>query len=603
MTGPAMTTIRPALASILCSLALLTQAQPLLLEPIDTLLPASDFALSYESRQLSIATDINDQGYVLGYQLTADSQFRTYNIALQTNPAATVIDTPDFLGLSAGPQHCVWIICTGDLAFGIQIGDTSAGTNFVGGTANTNLVPGTLPVSFFPGDFVEENGAGIVISTQQGDGVQFGVIIDGESLTTLADIPWLVDINDNAPAQVLAYDGSLGGCLVTGIGCPDDEDDSAHCDEDRHRHQTGIGHHSHGRGHGYGHHCDSSASAAASARAAAGGALMLTLAATGPTRLRFPDALSSGEGVSALFPLAINNDRAVLRGTITQGDTIWPERLLSCQFDSATLDGNEDGTVDCIGGLLAVEALPSGTRVGTVLGFSLGQDATLVGNIGFTGAGIGIPAVWPLSALPTAPDLLVNRLSAHGNHELSVVTASNNNGQGVGYGYAGCGAAADAYRFSPTDGDLSDLGFSINDLYATAWAAPGQNYSVAPAAHGGSGEYLYRYWAMSPGDDGWALAQDWSDSALAQTASVSEGEICYRIELADANNMADQRLQVLRFRIADAPLSDGNTPALPPASPGAGLEAALEEALPIGSSSLCLLLAMLLAYRRQHQAA
>jgi hypothetical protein len=101
-----------------------------------------------------------------------------------------------------------------------------------------------------------------------------------------------------------------------------------------------------------------------------------------------------------------------------------------------------------------------------------------------------------------------------------------------------------------------NLGFRAGSWLHPATPAPGQSYVLAPQAKGGSGQYLYRYSARRAGDSDWTLLQDWSADALQATASAQSGDICHRIELADAQS-SEQRELILRVRVS----SDPSTPA------------------------------------------
>lgn len=570
------------------------------LAPLAERIPESAFGERYATRQWSLASDINETGHLFGYLLTAEGQVRSFNLAFADNPAMTVVDTPDFIALSGADAVCVWVFCTTEYAFGIRLTEAGGLTSFVGAEPGTTPLPGTLPFAYQPGDFVEENRAGVIASTQMdAEGKTFGAVLQADSVITFGDVPWLMDLNDASEPLVLGYDGADGLCQIYGIGCDEAPED---CEDDRHRHTTGAGHQSHGRGHGYGHHCDSPDSMGAEAAAPEdGGALALHLGAEGVARLRFPRQVPDrGLTASSLFPLALNQAWILLRGNLAGPDQNYEGRLLLCRYDPAQPDANADKVVDCDGGLALAEPLAEGHTIRTVLGFSLTDRNQVLGNFGFTAAGIGLPLYLELGSGAPA-QLLANRVSSPTPTELSVVTAANNRGDLVGYGYPDCGQSVEAIYGVPAEAPVSDLGFRYPDSIPTTWAQPGGSYLLTPAGQGGSGNYLYRYWRWASEETDWELVQDWSALPYNGTAPASPQETCLRMDLADSLNMADQRSLVIRMRFTDQPEpNSGPDETLVPASVlPTRIASAVEDVVGIGASSLLCLLALLGTGRRR----
>ena len=209
---------------------------------------------------------------------------------------------------------------------------------------------------------------GVVASTQFNSSSQFGVLIHANGQVLLADVPWLIAINDLAEPLILGYDGADGGCLVFGDDCVPDPVD---CDDDDRHHgngaDTGQGHEEHGNGNGYGHYdCDDdehgsggprddedevdprnrralllpnypapkTVQAKTVAPPAVTGALLIRLRTDGSTlRYRFPATAVAGDGsyaVTDLFPLALNDTRAVQGYSLVIHD-LKPEESLRLQ--------------------------------------------------------------------------------------------------------------------------------------------------------------------------------------------------------------------------------------------------------------------------------
>ncbi|MEE4251273.1 MAG: hypothetical protein V2I38_11840, partial [Alcanivoracaceae bacterium] len=419
---------------LLVTLALLGFAQSVaqandgfIVRPLTEMTAASAFGQSFASHQYSVGTTVNQRGNLIGYQLTEAGQWRSFNVTPGSNPALVIVDTPDFIALAAGEPVCVWIFCSAALPWGMMLAQDGPVGQFVGRDPLLAPLPGSLPDSRFPGALVNGNRHGVVATSQQSDAGRFAAIVFSSGVVTLSDVPWLTAINDNVPAQVLAYHGADADCLISAIGCEPPAPVSCRQDGDRHTNTRGKGHHSHGKGHGYGHYrcgpgkpgSDSYRGIVASAQSidppaasanVGDGSSLITVTADGViSRLNFPSQLASGEGLSKLYPLALNNRTVVLRADI-HGSTVWPGRLLRCDFDPLQQDDNADGVVDCLGGLRPIETAETGIRVRTVFGFSLNNQGLLIGNTGFAGAGIGVPFQLNLNQVVVQADLLANRL-------------------------------------------------------------------------------------------------------------------------------------------------------------------------------------------------
>lgn len=567
---------------LLATLALLAAALPVaqasdgfILRPLTEMTAGSAFGQGFANHQYSVGTTVNQRGNLIGYQLTEAGQWRSFNITPGSNPALVIVDTPDFIALAAGEPVCVWIFCSAALPWGVMLTLDGSVGQFVARDPLLAPLPDSLPDSSFPGAFVNGNRHGVVASSQQSAAGRFGAIMFSNGVVTLSDAPWLTAINDNVPAQVLAYHGADADCLISAVGCEPPAPVSCHENGDRHANTRGKGHHSHGKGHGYGHYrcgpgkpgsdsyrgiasaAESTASAAASDNAGAGSSLITASAEGVISRLGFPSQLVTGEGLSRLYPLALNNRTAVLRANI-HGSTVWPGRLLRCDFDPLQQDSNGDGVLDCIDGLRPIEAVQSGVQVRTVFGFSLNNQGLLIGNTGFAGAGVGVPFQLDLNQQDVQADLLANRLIGAEGWELASVNDINDARRGIGHGYLHCGDSAQAVALMPLSGLDGTLGFRAGDWLHLAGVAPGQNYVLAPQAKGGSGQYLYRYSARRAGDSGWMLLQDWSADALRAIAAEQTGDVCHRIQLADALS-SEQRELIVRVRIG----ADASVPVAP----------------------------------------
>jgi hypothetical protein len=536
-----------------------------LFRPLTEMTAASAFGQTFASHQYSVGTTVNQRGNLIGYQLTANGQWRSFNVTPGTNPALVIVDTPDFTALAAGEPVCIWIICSTALPWGLMLTPEGPVGQFVGRDPLLAPLPGSLPDNRFPGAFVNANRSGVVATSQQSEAGRFGAVLFSNGTLTLTDAPWLTAINDNVPAQVLAYHGADADCLIAGPGCTPPPSTDCHDDGDRHANTRGKGHQSHGNGHGYGHYrcgpgkpgSDSYlgitvtpefVTSVASESAGAGSSLITVSAEGVISRLQFPSQLASGEGLSRMYPLALNNRTAVLRADI-HGSSVWPGRLLRCDFEPLQQDGNGDGVVDCLNGLRPVEAPETGIEVRTVFGFSLNNQGLLIGNSGFAGAGIGVPFQLNLNQVVVQADLLANRLVGADGWELGSVNDLNDGRRAIGHGYVNCSDSAQAVALMPLTALSGSLGFRAGSWLHPATVAPGQNYALAPRAKGGSGQYLYRYSARRAGDSDWTLLQDWSAYALQATAAAQSGDVCHRIELADAQS-SEQRELILRVRVS-----------------------------------------------------
>jgi len=536
--------------------------------PLTEMTAASAFGQKFSSHQYSVGTTVNQRGNLIGYQLTADGQWRSFNITPGSNPALVIVDTPDFIALAAGEPVCIWVFCSAALPWGVMLTADGPVGQFVGRDPLLAPLPGSLPDSRFPGAFVNANRNGVVATSQQSGAGQFGAVLFSNTTLTLTDAPWLTAINDNVPAQVLAYHGADADCLISGTGCTAPPSTDCHGDDDRHTNTRGKGHQSHGKGHGYGHYrCGPGKPGSDSYRgirtlesttvdtvsvSAGSGSALITVSAEGViSRLQFPSQLASGESLLRMYPLALNNRTAVLRADI-HGSSVWPGRLLRCDFEPLQQDMNGDGVVDCLNGLRPVETPETGIEVRTVFGFSLNNQGLLIGNSGFAGAGIGVPFQLNLNQVVVQADLLANRLVGGEGWELGSVNDLNDGRRAIGHGYLNCADSARAVALMPVTALSGSLGFRTGSWLHPATVAPGQNYALAAQAKGGSGQYLYRYSARRAGDSDWTLLQDWSADALQATASAQAGDVCHRIELADALS-SEQRELILRLRISNDP--------------------------------------------------
>jgi hypothetical protein len=176
----------------------------------------------------------------------------------------------------------------------------------------------------------------------------------------------------------------------------------------------------------------------------------------------------------------------------------------------------------------------------------------LIGNAGYSASGVGLPFRLDLNQVIPQAELLANRLVGAEDWALGAVADMNDGRRAIGYGYHACDSAPRAVVLTPLTGVSGTLGFRIGDWLKHTRVTPGQSYLLAPLAKGGSGHYLFRYETFVPEQDQWALAQDWSDAALAATASTQPGAHCHRISVRDAVS-AEQRSLVVRMHVDDQP--------------------------------------------------
>ncbi|MFZ5755427.1 MAG: hypothetical protein ACOY3X_00825 [Pseudomonadota bacterium] len=539
----------------------------------DAIPETAEYKTQFADQQFSVATATNNLGVLYGFRVTTAGQVRAINIKFGANPAMTAVDSDDFAALSAADVSCWWILCNTEFPFGIRVltddvtGDTSAVTAFLNTPDDATAVPGSLPFMEYPGNFVDENKAGVVATTQMAAGTQYGLLIHAAGQVVLDDVPWLVAINDLAEPLVLAYGRLDGACLVFGEDCAPDPDECD--DDDDHHHGGGRGHEEHGNGHGYGHHkCDDDHGHGSStggdlrtvrtvAPAEPDGALMIRLLADGSTvRYRFPSTVVAGDAVrqvASVFPLAINADRAVLRGDITVGSTVYEKRLLSCTFDPAALDAGADGTLDCTGGMTVIGGIAGSIRAGTVLGFALDNAGVLTGNFGYNAAGIGHPFLVDVTAATPVAESLVNLAVQAEGWELNTVTDMNHSGRLVGYGYRNCKALPEAFFLDASvTAPAGGLRFVRGALETPAWLEPGDALDIRPAVTGGSGSYQYRTWMKTPADADWTLLADWTTGNAHYDTGSYTGDVCFRMEVRDTAAPEAVREQVVRYNVSEA---------------------------------------------------
>lgn len=592
-----------AIFILLLSCALAQTHAAMRLEPLQETVADSQFGQAYANRQFSIATAINNNGQVTGYQRTGEGLYRSFGITSGDNPALAIVDTPDFIALSAGDAACFWIICSTEFPFGMAITETGALTSFVGAESGSSVIPGSLPFSRFPGSFVEENAHGVVATTQYSAEGQSGFFLGDFGVTPVPEVRWLVAINDNQPAQALGQIGEAGDCQVFGYGCFPDPDE---CDDDGdgHSNDKGVGHHSHGRGHGYGHDdCHDDAEMQRSPPTGNGFPALLAMNAEGGvTALAFPQSTDSGK-ITRAFALALNDSIAVLRADVRDGSRERTNQLFTCRFDPYALDVDGDGRVDCEAGLERV-AIDGERELLTVLGFTLNNNGLLVGNGGFSASGIGLPMVADLEADTPTLTLLANYLHVHRDVQLSVITDINDLGEAVGYGYRSCTDQPEAVRILPAEPLAGDIRFVPASLERDTLIRPGQDYTLLPRSAGAAGSALFRYSLLDADSGQWQVQQDWSADPYTATAPAEETDLCVRVEVADSLDMTHRREQLLRYRVSNDPAPDSASGATPgsalPASPGDALADALPQ---IGSGGALALLLLLVRGRSRRQAA
>lgn len=565
---------------------------------------SSDIKPVYDQQVLSVGTALGENGAMYGFRVTDDGTPHAFAIRLGTNPKGKMLDKEDMVGLTGAEDYCYKIfsftICLGyDLPFGIRITEADTAITGYSNTADdAPVVAGALPFALFPGNFVKENANGVIASTQVApDGSQAGVVIQGATVSTFADVPWLVAINNAADPLVLGYDGADGDCLVYGENCTPPA-----CDDDHHgpghKNTRGRGHEEHGNGHGYGHDHDDCNDGVVPTPAE-NAALLLAMHDDGSaTRLRFPASAGSA-AVTALFPLAINSTTAVLRGTVGSGDAAREKLLLRCDFVAA--DADEDGIVDCTGGTLAV--IGDGIRAGTVLGFSLTDAGLLAGNHGYNAAGIGAPFLIDLDDDVPQAVSLHNLAAGDEDWEINTITDLNTAGEMIGYGYRDCGTLPQATRLVPTEADGGALVMAHDATVHDGFLEGNDRLSLAPLVSGGSGSYQYRVERRVPGDTAWTLQQDWSSRVSAWRAGSFRGEVCFRVTARDAASPDIVQSRVTRFVVVDRNDDDDLGDEAGPAQDliAAAEETDLRDLLSLGSLHPLLLAGLVLLARRRLQ--
>lgn len=596
------------------------------------------FKDSLLNSQASLITAVNNNGHMVGFRVGNDGSVHGFNVGFGTNPKMTVVATPDFVALSAGDARCFWFFCTTEFAFGARLQpDGTALTAFVNTPAGETVIPGSLPLVRAPGHFVEENRNGIIASTQINELGQYGVLAHPAGLTVLQDIPWLIAINDLAEPLVLAYAGMDGDCVVFGRGCPPPPPPPqttcvADGVTDTHQKTIGKGHESHGNGNGYGHYkCHENNGQQNGKKALAVtteptvapapvtppdplmGPLLIRLHSDGSTlRYVFPYALDvdgSPATLRNLFPLALSDSRAVLRGDVTLATgQVLDRRLLSCTFNPSLVDENLDGVVDCTGGMSLVGGSAGSIRLNTAIGFSLTNANLLAGNFGYGAAGVGSAFVLDLAATNPAPVAVSSLAPAAAGWEVHAITDANQSGKLVGYGYRDCAALPQAFFLDPVNNaPASPIRFGQGAFEWPARLLAGETRAITPTLSGGSGSYEFRTHVRRPGDAGWSLLNDWNASAGTLDAGSSTGDLCVRIEARDTQNPAAIQQTIVRYAVVPAgtePLNPAEE-LLPVESTGLGIlrlsggDPALMAVLGAAGSSLLLVLGTLLLRRRR----
>lgn len=540
----------------------------------------ADYRQQFADQQLSIATATNNNGLLYGFRVTGDGMVRGFNIAFGSNPQMTAVDSEHFIALSAADVTCWWIFCNTEYPFGVRIvedaesGVRGAVTAFLNTPTDGTALPGSLPFLAYPGNFVDENRRGVVASTQVSAEAQFGVLFHTGGVTQLDDVPWLVAINDLEQPLVLAYGGADGPCQVFGEDCappPPQE-----CVDDPNPGKGG-GNESRGKGHAWGHNkCrdgaedgnngggnDGRGGDSGAVIGNGNGALLIRLLPDGSTlRYRFPASVVAGDALRAtanVFPLALNDNTAVLRGDVLNGDTVLDKRLLACRFDPASPDTDADGVVDCQGGLRLLGGTAGSVRAGTVLGFALNNAGVLAGNLGFSAAGIGYPFLLDINADAPRAEPLANLATGADDWEINVLTDLNQSGKLVGYGYRNCAAQPEAFFLNATAGGTAGgLRFARGNFEFPALLPAGTPLAVQPTVLGGSGDYEWRVERRTPADSEWQLHSDWSADVPAVDPGDHRGDLCLRIAVRDAQSPALQRQTVVRYFVGSETAGDGD---------------------------------------------
>ena len=152
--------------------------------------PTYESRLRYESRVMAVATAVNGNGHLGGFWLQNDGQFRSHSLQIGTNPALNFLDTPDFLTLTTSDVSCslLWgiiLVCPHDNAYGIRVVPPLLPEDPVTGFSaritpnDVALIADSLPLAMHPGNFVAENAAGVVATTQVSAAAQFGEEVAG----------------------------------------------------------------------------------------------------------------------------------------------------------------------------------------------------------------------------------------------------------------------------------------------------------------------------------------------------------------------------------------------------------------------------------------
>lgn len=580
----------------------------------------SAFAEAYGDGVLSVGTALNNTNQIIGFWMSAEEVFTTFTIGFGDNPLSASRKTDNFVGVSGGEPACNHLLglftgCAYEYPFGVRILPPASGSGapavisaFLNTPHTSTAVEGSIPYLFYPGSFVEENAAGIVASTQQSVDAQFGVILrevvevvvggpDIRSTLTipLADIPWLIGINDLADPLIIAYDGTGdadGNCLVYGPSCKPPVNA---CDYDAnpgnggHNGNESSGHHwghnkckdgvvdgnngggNNGGGNGGGNGNGRAVEAATLPK----GALLLHLQPDNTVvRYRFPTSVPLGlrpGTASKVFPLAINNSRVVLRGDVRLGNTLYDNRLLSCRFNTELMDVDQNLIVDCIDGLELVGGLQNSIRVGTVLGFTLNNDDLLVGNFGFNASGVGMPMVVNMSAVAPAAELLGNLASNTDGWEINTVNDMNDSGRMTGYGYKNCSLEPEAFYVVPRATEpVAGVRFQRGAFEFPGYLPARTALRLQPSMTGGSGAYEVRVSLKTPDEAEWELFTDWTTDAGSWNPGSFQGVICFRIEARDpAAPAAHPQQMVVRYSVGvnppgGSPLNNTGTEILTP---------------------------------------
>ncbi|MDO9175122.1 MAG: hypothetical protein Q7V62_09970, partial [Actinomycetota bacterium] len=285
------------------------------------------------------------------------------------------------------------------------------------------------------------------------------------------------------------------------------------------------------------------------------GALLVRLLANGTTlRYRFPDTVlvdDTTRTVRNVFPLALNDTRAILRGDISIGRQSYGKRLLSCVINPAALDAGGDGTVDCSGGMTVVGGIADSIRVGTVLGFSMNNAGVLAGNLGYNEAGTGTPFVVDVTAATPEPVLIGNLASSTDSWEINTITDMNLSGRMVGYGYKNCGDHPEAFYIEPAaTAPASALRFGRGAFEVPGFlVADNAPLAITPTIDGGSGNYEFRVYTRTPTDSDWALLSDWSAVTAPYAPGDYRGDVCFRIDARDTGAPDAVQRTVVRYAV------------------------------------------------------